>query len=196
MATTQEAPNLEIYTEMTPNPDSLKFVMNQLLLPNQSADYRDPESAKSSPLAQELFEYPFVAGVFINNNFVSITKNEEQEWEEVIPQVKLFLKEYVQAGKPVIDEEAPETESGNKVNESDDETVARIKQMLENYVKPAVEMDGGAIQFQSFENGVLTLELQGSCSGCPSSMVTLKQGIESMMQRMVPQVEKVEAQEG
>ncbi len=196
MATTQEAPNLEIYTEMTPNPDSLKFVMNQLLLPDQSADYRDPESAKNSPLAQELFEYPFVAGVFINNNFVSITKNEEQEWEEVIPQIKLFLKEYVQAGKPVIDEEAPETESGNKVNESDDETVAKIKQMLENYVKPAVEMDGGAIQFQSFENGVLTLELQGSCSGCPSSMVTLKQGIESMMQRMVPQVEKVEAQEG
>jgi Fe-S cluster biogenesis protein NfuA len=191
-------PVISIYTEMTPNPETMKFVANKLLYPGKSVDFPDEASAKPSPLAQQLFTFPFIRSVFIASNFVTLTKtNETDDWQDVIPTIKQFLKEYLEEGKVVVNEEELATvkaESSNEVNADDDDVVKRIKELLENYVKPAVEMDGGAIQFKSYEEGRVNLMLQGSCSGCPSSMITLKAGIEGMMKRMIPEVKEVVAE--
>lgn len=189
---------ISIYTEMTPNPETMKFVANKLLYPGKSIDFADEDSAAPSPLAQELFTFPFIRSVFIASNFITLTKtNETDSWDDVIPTIKQFLKEYLEEGKPVVNEEAVaamKQESSNEVSADDDDVVKRIKELLENYVKPAVEMDGGAIQFKSYEAGRVNLMLQGSCSGCPSSMITLKAGIEGMMKRMIPEVTEVVAE--
>lgn len=187
---------VSIYTEMTPNPETMKFVGNKLLYPGKSIDYASEEECTSSPLAQELFSFPFVKGVFIASNFVTLTKTPDTEWVEIIPSMRQFLKEYLESDKTIIiEEKINETQKEfHTISENDDEVVKRIKEMLENYVKPAVEMDGGAIRFKNYENGIVTLILQGSCSGCPSSMVTLKSGIEGMMKRMIPEVTEVVAE--
>jgi Fe-S cluster biogenesis protein NfuA len=189
---------VSIYTEMTPNPETLKFVANKLLYPGKSVDFQNEESASASPLAMQLFAFPFIKSVFIASNFVTLTKTDDTEdWEDVIPSVRQFLKEYLEEGNVIINEEelaARKTESTNEIHVDDGDVVKRIKELLENYVKPAVEMDGGAIQFLSYENGRVTLMMQGSCSGCPSSMITLKAGIEGMMKRMIPEVREVVAQ--
>jgi NFU1 iron-sulfur cluster scaffold homolog, mitochondrial len=189
---------VSIYTEMTPNPETMKFVANKLLYPGKSIDFPDEASSAPSPLAQELFSFPFIKSVFIASNFITLTKTTETEdWQDIIPAVKLFLKDYLEEGKLVINEEAVASmkqESSNTVSADDDDVVKRIKELLENYVKPAVEMDGGAIQFKSYENGTVNLMMQGSCSGCPSSMITLKAGIEGMMKRMIPEVKEVVAE--
>lgn len=189
-------PVISIYTEMTPNPETMKFVANKLLYPGKIIDFPDVESAKPSPLAIELFGFPFIKSVFIASNFVTLTKTADTDWDDVIPAIRQFLKEYLEEGKPVInEEEVVVTKSeGNTIDADDDDVVKRIKELLENYVKPAVEMDGGAIQFKSYNEGVVNLMLQGSCSGCPSSMITLKAGIESMMKRMIPEVKEVVAE--
>jgi Fe-S cluster biogenesis protein NfuA len=191
-------PVISIYTEMTPNPETMKFVANKLLYPGKSIDFPDVESAKPSPLAIELFGFPFIRAVFIASNFVTLTKTPDTEWSDVIPTIRQFLKEYLEDNsKPIINEDevaAIKPESSNLVTADDDDVVKRIKELLENYVKPAVEMDGGAIQFKSYEDGVVNLMLQGSCSGCPSSMITLKAGIEGMMKRMIPEVKEVVAE--
>ncbi|MDE3212853.1 MAG: NifU family protein, partial [Bacteroidota bacterium] len=164
----------------------------------KSIDFLDEDSAKASPLAMELFSFPFVKSVFIASNFVTLTKtNDTQDWQDVIPSIKQFLKEYLEENKPIINEEELaqlKKEGSNEVMADDGDVVKRIKELLENYVKPAVEMDGGAIQFRSYEDGVVNLMLQGSCSGCPSSMITLKAGIEGMMKRMIPEVKEVVAE--
>jgi NFU1 iron-sulfur cluster scaffold homolog, mitochondrial len=191
-------PVISIYTEMTPNPETMKFVANKLLYPGKSIDFPDEPSAAPSPLAKELFSFPFIRSVFIASNFVTLTKTPEtDDWQDVIPSIKQFLKDYLEEGKPVINEDevvARKPQSTNTVNADDDDVVKRIKELLENYVKPAVEMDGGAIQFRSYEDGVVNLMMQGSCSGCPSSMITLKAGIEGMMKRMIPEVREVVAE--
>lgn len=191
------SPVISIYTEMTPNPETMKFVANKLLFPGKSADFPDEESAKPSQLATELFSFPFIKSVFIASNFVTLTKTAETEWNDVIPNIRQFLKEYLEEGKPVVNEEefaSVKQESSNVVAADDDDVVKRIKELLENYVKPAVEMDGGAIQYKSYQDGVVSLIMQGSCSGCPSSMITLKAGIEGMMKRMIPEVKEVVAE--
>lgn len=187
---------VSIYTEMTPNPETMKFVANKLLYPGKSIDFPEVALATPSPLAQELFTFPFVNGVFIASNFITITKSAEALWEEIIPTMRQFLKQYLEEGKVVIDEAlVPEkVEEEKEYTDTDKDVVTRIKEMLENYVKPAVEMDGGAISFRGYEDGVVKLMLQGSCSGCPSSMVTLKSGIEGMMKRMIPEVKEVVAE--
>ncbi|MCX6263349.1 MAG: NifU family protein [Bacteroidetes bacterium] len=190
-------PVISIYTEMTPNPETMKFVANKLLYPGKSIDFAEESLATPSPLAKELFGFPFVKGVFIASNFVTLTKTAETEdWQDVIPAIKQFLKDYLENGGVVVNEEelAQMQPSGNTVHADDDDIVKRVKELLENYVKPAVEMDGGAIQFKSYEDGVVNLMLQGSCSGCPSSMITLKAGIEGMMKRMIPEVKEVVAE--
>lgn len=191
------SPVISIYTEMTPNPETMKFVANKLLYPGKSVDFPDEVSAKPSQLATELFSFPFIKSVFIASNFVTLTKTVETEWNDVIPNIRQFLKDYLEEGKPVVNEEELATvkqESSNEVAADDDDVVKRIKELLENYVKPAVEMDGGAIQFRSYQDGVVSLIMQGSCSGCPSSMITLKAGIEGMMKRMIPEVKEVVAE--
>jgi NFU1 iron-sulfur cluster scaffold homolog, mitochondrial len=191
-------PVISIYTEMTPNPETMKFVANKLLYPGKSIDFPDVDSTKPSQLAQELFTFPFIKSVFIASNFVTLTKTADTaDWQDVIPAVKQFLKEYLEEGKPVVNEEeiaVMKVESTNEVSADDDDVVKRIKELLENYVKPAVEMDGGAIQFKSYSEGKVSLMMQGSCSGCPSSMITLKAGIEGMMKRMIPEVKEVVAE--
>lgn len=189
-------PVISIYTEMTPNPETMKFVANKLLYPGKSIDFPDVEVAKPSPLAIELFGFPFIKCVFIASNFVTLTKTSDTDWNDVIPAIRQFLKEYLEEGKPVINEEdiVVVRKEGNTIDADDDDVVKRIKELLENYVKPAVEMDGGAIQFKSYNDGVVNLMLQGSCSGCPSSMITLKAGIEGMMKRMIPEVNEVVAE--
>jgi len=189
-------PVISIYTEMTPNPETMKFVANKLLYPGKSIDFPDVETARPSPLAIEVFGFPFIKSVFIASNFVTLTKTSDTDWNDVIPAIRQFLKEYLEEGKPVINEEeiVLVKSEGNTIDADDNDVVKRIKELLENYVKPAVEMDGGAIQFKSYQEGVVNLMLQGSCSGCPSSMITLKAGIEGMMKRMIPEVREVVAE--
>src|SRR5690606_9902075 len=186
---------VSIYTEMRPNPETMKFVANKLLYPGESIDFTDETMAGPSPLARELFAFPFVKSVFIASNFVTLTKVPDTVWEEIIPSIREFLKQYLEEGKIVInEEEVVEVKSTNTVHADDSDVVKRIKELLENYVKPAVEMDGGAISFKGYDQGVVTLMMQGSCSGCPSSMITLKAGIEGMMKRMIPEVQEVVAE--
>lgn len=179
---------ITIYAEATPNPESMKFVSSKMLLANDSADFRNSESAMGHPLPQALFALPFVKGVFIMNNFVSITKNADYEWFDLIPDMRSFLAEWLEKNEIVISPKKQLSE------EEETEIEAKIKQLLEDHVKPAVEMDGGAIDFKSFKDGIVTVQMKGSCSGCPSSTMTLKAGIENLLKRMVPEVESVEAE--
>jgi Fe-S cluster biogenesis protein NfuA len=187
-------PIVSIYTEMTPNPETMKFVANKLLYPSKSIDFENEEAAFPSPLAKELFGFPFVKGVFIASNFITLTKTTETDWNDVIPSIREFLKEYLEEGKAIINEDEIVLKTSNTISSDDTDIVKKIKELLENYVKPAVEMDGGAISFKSYQNGIVSLVLKGSCSGCPSSMVTLKSGIEGMMKRMIPEVKEVVAE--
>ncbi len=181
---------VDIYTEATPNPETMKFVVNRMLHEGKSADFPTIDTAQHAPLAADLFGFPFVKGVFIMNNFVTITKHPEVLWEDIIPSLKAFIKKYVQDGRPVIIEMS---ETALPATGDEQAIIAKIKEVLENYVKPAVEMDGGAIQFKSYDDGVVNVMLQGSCSGCPSSTITLKSGIENLMKRMIPEVKEVVA---
>jgi NFU1 iron-sulfur cluster scaffold homolog, mitochondrial len=185
---------IEIYTEMTPNPESVKFVTNRHILPNFQLDFKTVAVAQGSALAKGLFEIPFVGGVFIANNFVTITKKAEYDWFEITPEIKDTLKKFLESGKkPVDDALLPKEiiESQNPAAPIDIE--GKIKDLLDKYVKPAIQMDGGHIEYRGFENGVVKLALQGSCSGCPSSVITLKSGIEGLLKCMVPEVTEVES---
>jgi NFU1 iron-sulfur cluster scaffold homolog, mitochondrial len=183
---------IDIYTEYTPNPESLKFVTNKMLLPGNSVDFREKEAVKNAPLAEALFhQFAFVKGVFISNNFVTLTKgNAETEWIEVVPEVKKFLKEYLSEDKPVV----TATENASAAPQGGNELETKIINVLDTYVRPAVEMDGGNIRFKSYNEGIVTVMMQGSCSGCPSSTMTLKSGIEGLLKRMVPEVTEVVAE--
>ncbi len=189
-----------IYTELSPNPNSMKFVLNFELVPDGlSFDYPSHASAleegKISPLAADLFQFPFVRRVFIASNFVTLTKDEQTQWEDVLRDVKAFIKIYFEEEQPVFDQS---TISKNTivVSANESETVQKIKAVLDQYVRPAVESDGGAINFHSFDeaDGKVKVLLQGSCSGCPSSTLTLKAGIENLLTRMVPGVKEVVAE--
>lgn len=181
-----------IYTEITPNPASLKFVVGQMLMAQGSADFPTVDDTTEAPIARKLFDFKFVERVFIGHNFITISKGEDFQWEEIIPVVKDFLKAYFASGQDIINgtlaEESKAIPSGDE-----DELVGRIKEVLQNYVRPAVAQDGGDIIYDSFDEGTLKLRMQGSCSGCPSSTLTLKAGIEGLMSRMVPEVKVVEA---
>ncbi|MFT6881409.1 MAG: Fe-S cluster biogenesis protein NfuA [Marinoscillum sp.] len=184
---------ITIYTEANPNPNSLKFVVNFLLLPDGvSRDYPDKESASEAPLAAELFTFPYVKRVFYMSNFVTVTKDEATEWHEVKGTIQHYIKSFLEAGKQILTEK--EVEEDHKVLDTDTDIEARIKGILDEYIRPAVEMDGGAISFSSFTDGKVKVLLQGSCSGCPSSTVTLKAGIENLLKRMIPEVTEVEAE--
>ena len=184
-----------VYTESTPNPETLKFVANKMVLPNYAADFPDEDSAKESPLAKELFGFPFVKGVFIASNFVTVTKTEDADWYSLIPSLREFIKNYLSEGKPIVTEAYITAAQAKNSTTSEGDIEDKIKALLDKYVKPAVEMDGGAIIFKSYDEGVVTLQMQGACSGCPSSTVTLKAGIEGLLKRMVPEVQEVVAEQ-
>ena len=193
-----------LYTEQTPNPESLKFVTNRMIYKG-TADFREEELANEwSPMATALFNLPYVKGVYICNNFVTLTKEFNYAWEDIMLQAKDFIKKYIEDGNPILNEgfeEAMgklEAERGASYEYTGEEAelVKKIKDLIDTYVKPAVEMDGGNIEFKKFNKGQVIVVLQGSCSGCPSSTVTLKAGIEGMLKRMVPEVTEVVAEMG
>ena len=193
-----------LYTEQTPNPESLKFVTNRMLYKG-TADFREEELAKEwSPLATAIFEMPYVKGVYICNNFVTVTKEMNYEWADIMLKMKEFIKKYIEEGGEIVDEGFAdamaeiEAERGASYEYTGDEAeiVKKIKDLIGTYVKPAAEMDGGNIEFKAWDQGTVVLTMQGACSGCPSSTVTLKAGIEGMLKRMIPEVKEVVAEMG
>lgn len=186
-----ESKEVHIYLESNPNPNSLKFVVSEMLIPEGiSFDFPDEESAENAPLAKELFAYPYVDRVFYMSNFITVTKKEDVDWLEIQNTLKNHIKNFLEAGKYIIEVSEPENESAHE----EPETIKKIKAILDEYIRPAVEQDGGAITFHSFNEGIVRVKLQGSCSGCPSSMITLKAGIENLFKRMMPEeVQAVEA---
>ena len=173
-----------IYAESTPNPTTMKFVANKKLV-NQSIEAKSPEEAKKINIAQKLFMFPFVENVFLSNNFISVTKNRSVEWQDIAMQLREFILDFINNNKiEILD--YPKDISINPVkikkkNISNSEIDKQIISLIDNYIKPAVESDGGAIEFHSFENGTVTVILKGSCSGCPSSQATLKNGVEQLL---------------
>ncbi|MCE2742190.1 MAG: NifU family protein [Fluviicola sp.] len=192
-----------VYAEMTPNPNTMKFVANKyLLITGDSVEFTSRAEAKGfSPLAEELFNFPFVKGVFIAANFVTITKSEDISWDFVQMELREFVKEYLSFGKDVLVmmpapkpvEVKQEDNQPKKVYEPSEFDEA-IVALLDEYVRPAVENDGGAIDFRSYEDGVVTVVMRGACSGCPSSTATLKGGIENLLKQHIPEVKEVVAE--
>lgn len=195
-------PPVMLYTEQTPNPETLKFVTNRMLYPKNTADFKDTDRQMAeqwSPLAHVLFQRPEVKGVYICNNFVTITKEFNFEWSDIMLELKNFLKKYIQDGLAIMKEgyEAikaeKEAQAAPAYSGEDSAIVQKIRGLIDKYVRPAVEMDGGNIEFKSYQDGIVNVVMQGACSGCPSSSVTLKSGIENMLKRMVPEVKEVNA---
>lgn len=183
---------VHIYMEANPNPNSLKFVLNFMLVDDGlSFDFPTAESAGNSPLAQELFNFAGVDRVFIAANFVTVSKKEEVEWADIRDFIRDHIKNFLESGKNPLN---VSIEKDPLFDENDSESVKKIKGILDEYIRPAVETDGGAIIFHSFNDGIVKVLLQGACSGCPSSTVTLKAGIENLLTRMLPEVKGVEAE--
>lgn len=195
-----QIPPVQVYAESTPNPSTMKYVVNRPLLIDNSVEYSDVSQTKSSPLAAALFQFPFIKGVYIKNNFVTVTKVPVIEWIEIMHELRQFILDFFLEGKVAVTELPPPAEKKEAksivhetpLNPTEAET--KIIEILDEYIKPAVEQDGGEISFKSFEEGVVSVVLRGSCSGCPSSTLTLKAGIEQLLKRMVPGVESVVAE--
>lgn len=192
-----------IYAEMTPNPMAMKFVADRMLLPEGvQLEFVRKEDAASSPVALKLFELPFVSAVYIIANFITVMKNDKAKWDDVVFDVRDYIKAFLENGgkvyEPTGNENTAKAENGEAVTvmvthaEPNNDTEKKIIETLEAYVKPAVENDGGMILFRSFNEGIVTLQLKGSCSGCPSSSYTLKSAVEQLLKRMVPEVKEVQ----
>lgn len=195
---------VSVYAEITPNPATMKYVSDIFLVDDHVAfEFKNPDEVKDAPLVERIFRFPFVESVFITKNFISVTKNDLIEWEDVTGELREYIQDYLRNNDRIFYGQEPKnidvshsTIDSNEVILPKNETEQRIVDILEEYVRPAVEQDGGNIIFQSFENGVLKVILKGSCSGCPSSSITLKSGIQSLFERMMPEVKEVVAHEG
>jgi Fe-S cluster biogenesis protein NfuA len=192
-----------IYAESTPNPSSMKFVANQLMvMDGATAQFLSTAETKGSPLAAKLFEFPFVKAVFMASNFVTITKTDSIQWEDITLELRDFIRIFLAEGNVAITE-LPKTEVAVDSTFKEKKEVftehtapttdieVKIVETLEQYIRPAVEGDGGSITFKSFTDGIVTVQLRGACSGCPSSTLTLKAGIEGLLKRMIPEVKEV-----
>ncbi len=190
-----------IYAELTPNPNTMKFVADRVIFDSDDpVDYTESSQAKgSSTLALELFNFPFVEGVFVARNFVTITKSGNLSWDMITFELREFVREFLLKNEWAV-EKAPEhtpvksavTTPAEPIEPSEYDDA--IRDLLDQYVKPAVESDGGAIDFVSFKDGVVKVQLRGSCSGCPSSTMTLKDGIQNLLTTELPAVKSVEAE--
>ena len=178
-----------IQTEPTPNPATLKFLPGREVLARGTADFPSAGTAGRSPLATALFGVEGVTGVFLGSDFVTVTKSDDRDWYLLKPSILGVIMEHFTAQRPVLLDEAGT--DGHAASDDDDEVVAQIKELLDTRVRPAVAQDGGDITFQSFEDGVVYLHMQGSCAGCPSSTATLKAGIENMLKHYIPEVVQV-----
>ena len=203
---------LTIYVENTPNPEAMKFVANKPILEyGFSTEYKSKEESKGkSLLAEKLFDFPFIKSVFISQNYVSITKTDMVSWEDINFELRDFIRIFLSEGNVAVTE-LPErkiaadglSSNGNSTTTSTTtsetmpvgEIERKIVAALEEYIRPAVESDGGLISFKSFENGIVTVSLKGACSGCPSATVTLKSGIETLLKNMIPEVQEVVAEQ-
>jgi Fe-S cluster biogenesis protein NfuA len=203
MSQTLKRPPVSVYAESTPNPFTMRFVSSRLLVQDgRLLEFRSPEETTGiSPLAEHIFNLPFVTGLLISNNFISVTRNTSVTWDLVQLELREYIQEYLNTDGRVVYENAPaqaladaneRASSHADASGPEDEKIIRL---LEEYVRPAVEGDGGHIAFRSYQDGVVTVSLRGSCSGCPSSMVTLKQGIENLLKMEVPGVVAVVAEE-
>ena len=187
---TQQKIPVEVYAESTPNPSVLKFVANKKLV-ESDFEFKNAKNTKDSPLATELFNFPFVKEVFISENYVSVTKSDTVEWGEITVEIRSFIRAYIVADKTIVSVNSQPKENTQTAIETDTNLDAISKQiidLLDQYVKPAVAADGGNIAFQSYDATTQTVNviLQGACSGCPSSTVTLKNGIENMLKQLIP----------
>ena len=182
---------VNIYIESSPNPNSMKFITNFMLTPEGETYYfNSSDDTKKSPFVKELFNFQYIKRVFYMNNFITITKFENFKWKNIKNDIKSFIKFYLENNKPLF--------LNNKIKKKyvkDDKTVFRIKSILNEYIKPVVEQDGGSITFYSFKNNILKVILEGSCKECPSANVTLKNGIENIIKKMIPEVKSVESEE-
>jgi Fe-S cluster biogenesis protein NfuA len=183
-----------IQTEATPNPATLKFLPGKPVLPGDTRDYRDAAAAAESPLAEKLFSVTGVAGVFLGQDFITVTKS-GAEWQHLKPAVLGLIMDHYMSGTPMLVGESAQGEAKTSefFSEGDSDVVTTIKQLLDTRVRPAVAQDGGDITFQGFREGVVYLNMKGSCAGCPSSTATLKHGIENLLRHFVPEVSEVRA---
>jgi NFU1 iron-sulfur cluster scaffold homolog, mitochondrial len=192
---------ITIYTEQTPNPSAMKYVANIPLVEGDGIEFSSIKECGNSPFALWLFGFPFVKSVFIANNFITITKHDFSDWFEINLELREQIQQYLAAQKPIFSKavftkDNVQVEKISSVNPREvayTETEIKIIETLDEYIKPAVENDGGMISFKSFVEGKVTVQLQGSCSGCPSSTITLKAGIETLLKRLIPEVEEVVA---
>jgi Fe-S cluster biogenesis protein NfuA len=178
-----------IQTEQTPNPATLKFLPGREVIARGVADFTDPDHAASSPLASRLFEVDGVTGVFLGSDFITVTKSAGQDWYVLKPAVLGAIMEHYMSGDPIMAPEAAleDEDSGDE----EDAIIRQIRELIETRVRPAVAQDGGDIIFRGFERGIVYLHMRGACSGCPSSTITLKNGIENLLRYYVPEVVEV-----
>ena len=192
-----------IYIEATPNPASMKFVANKILIKEKgaSAEYKNISETQTAPIAKQLFQFPFVKTVFIASNFITVTKTDAVEWDDISLELRIFLNDYLNKGNLIItalpkqevavDNTFTETTTINTQHvAAKDEVEAKIIEILDQYIRPAVESDGGLITFKELKDGVVTVQMRGACSGCPSSTMTLKAGIEALLKRLLPDAVK------
>lgn len=185
---------MTIRTERTPNPNSLKYNLGRVLIPGGSANFPTVETAhKRSPLAERLFEVTGVSAVFLGSDFITITKEDAADWNDVNGGLAPVLEAFFESGEPALTGNKPVDVQEIGADTNDPELVAKIKKLIDEKVRPAVAQDGGDIEYRGFKDGVVYLEMKGACSGCPSSAVTLKQGVEGMLMHYVPEVTSVEA---
>ena len=188
-----------IYSEITPNPSTMKFVANKYILPTgETANFTSKKDTIGfSPLAEELFQLPFVDGVFMASNFVTITKTDNVSWDFITMQLREFIREWISEGKEILlksqeyEEPAIANTDINQLNFDKSEFDHKIAALLDEYVRPAVENDGGAIDYVGYKEGQVTVLMKGSCAGCPSSTATLKGGIETLLKQHIPEVKEV-----
>ena len=195
-AQTMSSP-LQVYAETTPNPATMKFVVNLPLLPNQSAEFSSPEMAGTDDLIGALFRFSYIKSIYIASNFVTLTKIEGVEWYEHMNEIRTYVRNFLEAGNPVITKMPPKKQAIQPLGQEpllESEVDAKITEILNEYIRPAVEQDGGEIAYRGFKEGTVYVAMRGSCAGCPSSTLTLKAGIEQLLKRMVPGVEQVVAE--
>ena len=181
-----------IQTEDTPNPNTLKFVPGLIVMENGTADFENSKKDAKSHLARILFEVQGVKRVFFGNDFISVTKDSELDWDVLKPSILTCIMEHFSSGNPIIDKDF---KIENDITDQDNDVVKQIKELIDQRVRPAVAMDGGDISFCSYEEGIVTLQMKGACAGCPSSTATLKMGIENMLKHYIPEVIEVKAAE-
>lgn len=202
MENTLEIP-YTIFIEATPNPASMKFVANKLLIKEKgaSAEYKSMSETQTAPIAKQLFQFPFVKTVFISANYITVTKIDAVEWNEISLELRVFITDYLNKGNLIvtalpkqevaIDNTFTETKTINtQHNAPQNDVEAKIVEILDQYIRPAVENDGGLITFKDLKDGVVTVQMRGACSGCPSSTMTLKAGIEALLKRLLPDAVK------